>query len=198
MVQGMTRTGTLRGRPRSARAEEDILRATVELLTNAGLDGTTIQAIADRARVARATIYLRWPTREALITAALRHAIGRQPYPLTGDIEADLRLGGEQAQWVFSQPLFAAVLPALVREFVRLDQASVTFDMLFLNRRRVAEEYDRLAASQGFREDIDGIVVVDLVVGALLVHFLATGAPPTEYREQLLDVVLAGVRRPSS
>jgi AcrR family transcriptional regulator len=185
-----------RGRPRSARAEAAILDATVELLAEVGLDGTTIQAIAERAEVARATIYLRWSTREALITAALRHAIGRPPFPLTGDIEADLRLGSEQAQGILSQPLFASVLPALVREFIQLDRAGVTFDRLFPNRKRVAEEYDRLASSQGFSEEIDGFVVVDLVVGALFLHLLATGTPPTDaYREQMVDVVLAGVRR---
>jgi AcrR family transcriptional regulator len=170
----------------------------VELLAELGLDGTTIQAIADRAEVARATIYLRWPTREALITAALRHAIGRPPFPLTGDIDADVRLGGEQARWILSQPLFASVLPALVREFVQLDRAGVTFDTLFPNRKRVAEEYDRVASSQGFSDDIDGYVVVDLVVGALLLHLLATGTPPTDaHREQTVEVVLAGLRRRS-
>ena len=187
-----------RGRPRSPRAEAAILDATVGLLADAGLDGTTIQGIADRAQVARATIYLRWPTRESLITAALRHAIGRPPYPLTGDLEADLRLGSEQAGWILSQPVFVSVLPALVREFLDRGRAGVTYDTLIPNRKRLAEAYDRLAASQGFRDDIDGFVVVDMVTGPLLLHLLATGQPPTDaYREQHIEAVLAGIRRPS-
>ena len=173
--------------------------ATIALLADVGLEGTTIQAIAERARVARATIYLRWPTREALIAAALRHAIGREPFPLTGAIEADLRAGAEQAQAILSQRLFAALLPALVREFVKPNDVGITFDTLFPNRDRFADEYDRLASSQGFRDDIDGAVAADLVVGALLVQLLATGVPPTDrHREQLADVLLTGLRRSSS
>ena len=209
MVRSMAGTGARRGpaagervprgRPRSARAEAAILDATVELLAQGGLDGTTIQGIADRAHVARATIYLRWPTREALITAALRHAIGRPPIPLTGDLEADLRRGSEQAGWILSQPVFASVLPALVREFLDRDRPGVTYDTLIPNRKRIADEYDRLAASQGFRDDVDGFVVVDLVVGPLLLHLLATGTPPTDaFRERQLEAVFAGIRRPSA
>lgn len=185
-----------RGRPRSTRADAAILRATVELLAESGLEGTTIQAIARRANVARATIYLRWPTREALINAALRHAIGREPYSLTGDIETDLRLGGEQGPAVFSQPRFASVLPALVREFVRLDETGVTFDALFPNRKRFGEEYDRVATEQGFRDDVDGAMVADLLIGAMLLRYLATKSAPTgAYSDQVVDVILKGLRR---
>lgn len=188
-----------RGRPRSERAGAAILDATVALLAEQGLDRTTIQGIADRAQVARATIYLRWPSRESLITAALRHAIGRPPFALTGDLAVDLRLGSEQAGWILSQPVFTSVLPALVREFLARDRAGVTYDTLIPNRKRLAEAYDRLAASQGFRDDIDGFVVVDLVVGPLLLNLLATGRPPTDaFRERQLEAVFAGIRQPAA
>jgi AcrR family transcriptional regulator len=192
-VAGRPRT---RGRPRSARADEAILRATVDLLAEAGLEETTTQAIADRAHVARATIYLRWPTREALINAALRHAIGREPYPLSGTIETDIRRGAEQSQGILSQPLFASVLPALVRAFLTPGQAGVTFDALFPHRKRFAEEYDRLAASQGFRDDIDGEAVADFLIGSMLARLLATtSAPAPNYRDETVEVILRGLRR---
>jgi AcrR family transcriptional regulator len=185
-----------RGRPRSERANEAIRTATLELLAEAGLDGTTTQAIADRAHVARATIYLRWPTREALIDAALRHAIGREPFPLSGGIATDIRRGAEQSQGILSEPLFESVLPALVREFLTPDQAGVTFDALFPHRRRFAEEYDRLAADQGFRDDIDGETVADLVIGSMVARLLATTSAPTaSYVDQVVDVILRGLRR---
>jgi AcrR family transcriptional regulator len=185
-----------RGRPRSAQADEAILRATVELLAETGLEGTTTQAIADRAHVARATIYLRWPTREALIDAALRHAIGRAPYPLSEAIEADIRRGAEQSQAILSQPLFVSVLPVLVREFLTPDRAGATFDALFPHRKRFAEEYDRLAVGQGFRDDIDGEAVADLLIGSMLARLLATASPPTASdRDRVVDVILRGLRR---
>jgi AcrR family transcriptional regulator len=185
-----------RGRPRSAQADDAILRATVDLLAETGLEGTTTQAIADRAHVARATIYLRWPTREALIDAALRHAIGREPFPLSATIETDIRRGAEQSQGILSQPLFASVMPALVREFLTPARAGVSFDALFPNRKRFAEEYDRLAADQGFRDDIDGEAVADLLIGSMLARLLATTTAPTaSYRDQIVEVILRGLRR---
>jgi AcrR family transcriptional regulator len=185
-----------RGRPRSERANEAILTATIELLAETGLDGTTTQAIADRAHVARATIYLRWPTREALINAALRHAIGREPYRLSEVIETDIRRGAEQSQGILSEPLFASVLPALIREFLTPDPGGMTFDVLFPHRRRFAEEYDRLAADQGFRDDIDGEAVADLLIGSMVARLLATASAPTaNYRDQVVDVILRGLRR---
>ena len=184
-----------RGRPRSAQADDAILRATVDLLAETGLEGTTTQAIADRAHVARATIYLRWPTREALIDAALRHAIGREPYPLSEAIETDIRRGAEQSQGVLSRPLFASVLPALVREFLMPDHDGLTFDALFPHRKRFAEEYDRLAADQGFRDDIDGAAVADLLIGSMLARLLATNSAPTANdRDQIVEVILRGLR----
>jgi AcrR family transcriptional regulator len=189
------------GRPRSATAEDAILRATIELIAQGGLDAATIQAVGDRSGVARATIYLRWPSRDALIQAALRKAIGRDPYPLTGDIEEDLRGGARQALGILSEPAFAKVLPSLIAALLKPDKGpdDLTFDLLFPNRRRVADEYRLSAADQGWRADIEAEVAVDLVLGTLLFELLATASPPTAARaEQVLDVVIAGLRRTDS
>jgi len=185
-----------RGRPRSSRVEQAILVATVELLADGGLDAATVQAVSDRAGVGRASIYLRWPNRDALISAALTYAIGREPYPLSGDVELDARRGIDQAIAIMSEPLFAAVLPALVREFLGGSAtARITLDDLFKNRVLGAEEYRRDGPAQGFRTDVDGQVVVDLMIGGFLVQFLATGAAPSrEFAEQVVEVVLAGAR----
>jgi AcrR family transcriptional regulator len=59
------------GRPRSAEADEAILRATLELLARCGYDRTTIEAVAAEAAVARATVYRRYPTKPELVSAAI-------------------------------------------------------------------------------------------------------------------------------
>lgn len=63
-----------RGRPRSAEADAKIAAAALALFAERGLEGAAIDEIARRAGVTRATIYRRWPTREALIADALRRA----------------------------------------------------------------------------------------------------------------------------
>ena len=188
------------GRPRSQAVTDRLLDATFELLRDVGVDGTTIHAVAARAGVARATVYLRWANVEELIVAAVRRAMGRPPVSGSGDIAADLRAGAEQARVVFASPAFQAVYPALVRAVLSRssDRAAVTYEMLAPGRRIVADEYAALAGQQGMRTDLKPDLVVDLVIGGLVNHLLSQGRPPTaEEAQQAAEIVIAGVRRPS-
>ncbi len=82
-----------RGRPRSERARIAILVATVDLLFKHELGAITVDAIAEQARVSKATIYRWWPTKENLALDALYFAWGEdgpaEP-PDTGSLEGDL------------------------------------------------------------------------------------------------------------
>lgn len=60
-----------RGRPRREGADEDILRATRELLDEAGYAAFNVDIVAERTGIAKTTIYRRWPTKGALVTAAI-------------------------------------------------------------------------------------------------------------------------------
>jgi AcrR family transcriptional regulator len=65
------------GRPRQTPEQRlerahRVLDATTELVLRWGYDKTTIDDIAQRAGVAKGTIYLHWTTRDALFTALLR------------------------------------------------------------------------------------------------------------------------------
>ena len=186
----------LPGRPRDPDADEAILDATIELLAESGLRRTTIAAVADRAGVARATIYLRWSSRDRLIAAAARHALGRPPFRPTGDVAADLRAGGREARLVLARPAFLAICPELARALLA-DEPEVGYDEIAPNRRILADEYRDLAETAGFRTDIAPTLAFDLLVGAHLNHILATGRAPTRaVAEQMTDVILAGLRAP--
>src|SRR5258708_30680206 len=58
--------GPRRGRPRSAAAQEKILAATAELLSEGGFQAVTMEAVAARAGVAKTTLYRWWPNRAAV------------------------------------------------------------------------------------------------------------------------------------
>ena len=60
-----------RGRPRRAGADEDILCATRELLDQNGYAAFNVDVVAERTGIAKTTIYRRWPTRGALVAAAI-------------------------------------------------------------------------------------------------------------------------------
>ncbi|HEV7657992.1 MAG TPA: TetR/AcrR family transcriptional regulator [Mycobacteriales bacterium] len=64
-------TAPVRGRPRSAEAEQAIREAAAELLSERGIGGFSVEAVAARAGVAKTTVYRRWPTREELLVAVV-------------------------------------------------------------------------------------------------------------------------------
>ena len=185
------------GRPRDPDVDDVILYATVELLAESGLQKTTVAAVASRAGVARATIYLRWPSRDKLIAAAARHALGRAPFRLSRDLAEDIRLGGQQAQQILGRPGFLAIFPEIVRALMAAEP-EMYYDDISPNRRLMAREYQELAKAAGFRADIAPTIAFDLLVGSQINHILATGRPPTpEVTEQLTQVILAGLRAPT-
>jgi len=83
---------------------------------------------------------------------------------------------------------------ALLRE--RTSPDAITYDFLAPGRRAIAQEYAELAAEVGMRTDLDPELVVDLIIGGLISHLLATGRPPTKaFARQAAEIVIAGVRR---
>ena len=83
------------GRQRSVAADEAIVAATVALLGEVGYRGLTMSAVIERAGVSSATLYRRWPTKQALVAQALQcTTAGPMPPPaasLAGDLDAVAR-----------------------------------------------------------------------------------------------------------
>jgi AcrR family transcriptional regulator len=191
--------GGSRGRPRDADVDARILRAAVELLTEVGAEATTMSAVIERSGCARATVYRRWPNREELLIAALREIKGRGPIALSGDLETDIARSAEQARHTLAEERFRSILPLLARDLVerhgRRREGSATFHRVAPNYARLAGIYERLAREAGLREDVEGALVSDIVIGAQLARLLSTGRPPSKATtDQLVEIVLAGLR----
>jgi AcrR family transcriptional regulator len=89
---GADRAPKRRGRPLTPGASDAILEATIALAAEDGFAALTIDAIAARAGVGRPTIYRRWPSKEALLDAAVTKIVEDLRQPDTGDIRSDLIL----------------------------------------------------------------------------------------------------------
>ena len=79
-------------RRRGAALESAILDAGWHQLIEAGYEGFTIEAVADRSSSARSVLYRRWPSRQALLRAVLQYQgqINAIPAPDTGTLRGDL------------------------------------------------------------------------------------------------------------
>lgn len=80
-----------RGRPRDDDRTEAILDAAADLMHEVGWEGFRVQDVATRAGAGLATIYRRWPTKEALVAAAMRHD-APDWMESSGDPRTDLRV----------------------------------------------------------------------------------------------------------
>jgi AcrR family transcriptional regulator len=81
-----------RGRARDPEVDEAILAAAMDLLAEVGYARLTMDQIAARARVGKASIYLRWPNKVALVAEAIQQRSSVIPdVPDTGSLPEDLR-----------------------------------------------------------------------------------------------------------
>jgi AcrR family transcriptional regulator len=80
----------LPGRPRDPGVDERVAEAAVALFGEVGWSGFNVDAVARRAGVGKASIYLRWPTKEALLAAALASRMGTIDEIDTGTTRGDL------------------------------------------------------------------------------------------------------------
>ena len=184
------------GRPRSSDADRRILDAAVEVLAERGFGGLTTSAVIQRSGVARATVYRRYPTRDALLLAAASAVKGRPPYPLTGNIAADLVTGGRNAAAIFAEPTFRRFLPAFVAEACS-DPAVARglIARLAPNHANVTAQYAARAKTSGMRTDIDPEVVPTMLIGAILYRLVSTGLPAEPgFADQVVSVLVRGLR----
>ena len=81
-----------RGRVRDPEVDEAILTAAMDLLAEIGYARLTIDQVAAQARVGKASLYLRWPNKVALVAEAIQHRSAVVPnVPDTGSLREDMQ-----------------------------------------------------------------------------------------------------------
>lgn len=183
------------GRPRSQRANEAILRAAMELLADRGYDGLTMEGIAERAGVAKTTVYRRWSTRDEVLEAASESFVTEIGVPDTGSIRGDLLALLRSARDVYSG-LPGRVMPGLVAAMAQNPGLAHKVRSGFLSDRRAALRgvLERGIARGELRRDIDLGVTLDLLGGPLMYRLLVTGqAIDSAMMNEVVDTLLAGI-----
>lgn len=76
----------------SAKAHQKVLDATFELMAERGVDGTSMDAIAEASGVSKATMYKHWADKDALLLGMMAEPNGLRARPRfdSGNTRADM------------------------------------------------------------------------------------------------------------
>jgi AcrR family transcriptional regulator len=184
------------GRPRSERAHRAILQAANDLLESEQFAAVTVEAIAERAGVSKATVYRWWPNRAAVVMDGFLSIVSSQvPFPHTGRAREDIRIHMRRLAEAFSGKIGSTVA-ALIAEGQSDPELAEALRSRWLSvRREEAREILELGTERGeLRDDIDPEVAVDVLYGPIYYRLLVGHAPlDNDFADALADHVFAGL-----
>lgn len=186
-----------RGRPRDPSADSRIMEAAAGLILTNGFENMTVDEVAARAGVGKATVYRRWARKEDLAVAAIGQLYSAEmPNYDTGSIRGDLRaMIGSALAFVNSEE-GAGYLRMTIKESMRDPRVAALH--------RSANERAEEGAKVAFRRAMErGEVRADLNLDAIVQVFAGlcatrtvTGSPmPAEHElDSLVDLLLVGAQ----
>jgi AcrR family transcriptional regulator len=191
------------GRPRDPVVDARITRAAAEVFGSQGWAGFSVDAVARRAGVGKASIYLRWPNKEALLVAALESRLSRVKDIDTGSVRDDLVALARQVLHAFLGEDGGALL-RLTIEAARVPGGREHLDRFLQSQAVAARAIVRRGIDRGqLGADTSVTMLLDTISGGALNHALVAPAHLRDqveagadrYAEELVDFVLRSVTR---
>ena len=175
-----------------------MLRAAVGLLDDpaVGLRGFTMQAVADRSGVSKATLYRWWPDKAHLVVDAYRSKSARDiDTPISGDLRADLTAHIGHIAFALNAMNSATAVAAITVAAASDESLGTLYRATLLRERRQAVLDVLLAGRRRGQVRVDLEVVVDAVYGAIHHRLLLSHAPiDGPFVAALVDLLVDGVR----
>ncbi|SFX01841.1 TetR/AcrR family transcriptional regulator [Streptomyces atratus] len=186
---------TVNRRPgRGPRAAEAIFDTTLRHLAERGYARLTIEAVAQESGVNKTTIYRWWPSKPALLRAALIHArVLDIDIPDTGSLRGDLIALTEQITRLLTDGRTEPVARAMTAGTGLPDDelAALTRDFFADRFSREQPVFIRAAARGELPADTDPMLLLDLIAGAVWMRVLLRREPvPPDFARDVVDAVL--------
>lgn len=178
--------------PRVERTRAVVLAAAWQLLSEVGVERTTIENVAERSGVARSTIYRHWTGKPQLVIDALADVRDRACLEMSGDPIDALRNHLHDLGEMLRTP-FSSVLCDLMATAERDPElANLHHSFVAARRRGTLDRVEELRSIGRVRDDISSDWLVDLAVGPLMYRRFSVHQPMTvEQIDHHIDALLA-------
>ena len=191
-----------RGQPQARRGHrprraQEIFNATLELLADKGYDGLTIEEVALRSGVNKTTIYRWWPSKAALLGAALLDAplLGFE-MPDTGSLRGDLESLVRAVLTLLTNPPAAHIVVAALGAATRSPELSAHARGFFADRLARERPIFQRAVTRGeLPPDADPTLLMDLLGGAVWLRVVLRQTPVEhDFAARAVGIVLDGAQ----
>ena len=189
------------GRPREQRADRAIIDATLELFADEGYYSLSMEAVAVKAGVSKATIYRRWAGKRELVIdalATLNDDFPRETDPLPpGGTRDRLLMGLEHMSNKDADSLAGRIMPRMmVYSVSQPDLYAEYFDRVIIPRRRWLHSVLRDGVERGeLRADLDVELAAMALIGPVIlqVHSMGRRQAYPDLPNHLLDLLWPGL-----
>jgi AcrR family transcriptional regulator len=186
-----------RGRPRNIETHNSILSASYDLLLESGFGAVTVEKIADRAKVSKATIYKWWPNKAAVVMDGyLSAASARLPVPDTGSAFQDiLEHATNMARFMTSRE--GSIFLQIIGEGQVDSALAEAYRTRYIQPRRLEVQgiMDQGIRRGELKKNLDIALGIDLIYGPIFYRLLVTGDRLDDnYVGQLVTQVCEGIR----
>lgn len=186
---------------REAEVRLRVLRAASNLIDRLKYEAVTMDAVARASGVSKSTLYRYWPSRQVLVLEAFTYKTNLlTDVEDTGDVARDLHAYLVALTYCLKVGGAASTVVNLLAEAIRSEEFAVQFRQTMLRERR-----------QGFlvilhrgrrrgqvRDDVDLVVVIDALYGAIHHRLIATGQDTDGvFLRNLTDFAVAGASAPA-
>ena len=195
--QGLQRQPASRaGRPRDPSTQDAILRAALDGLAELGYDRLSMDEIAARAHAGKGALYRRWPSKAALVVAAVmawREQAAAVTVPDTGSLSGDI------AAMIAAVPDFdeaasqqMAVIVGLASAAMRDPElrAALADNLLARPRALFRAVRDHAVARGEIAGDRELDLIPDIVIGLNMLRILLGETPDRDYVSRVLTTII--------
>lgn len=185
------------GRPRSEKTKSDILNASYELLIEKGFAEITVEKIAERANVSKATIYKWWPNKAAVVMDGFLNATNVElPIPDTGSAIEDMFIQVDNFVKFLTSRKGNVITEIIAEGQYDPKLADIYRKAYFTPRRSISKQILERGILRGeLRKDLNIEVSIDLIWGPVFYRLLITGEKiDVTFIKEIIDYAFEGIK----